>query len=66
MAATQAKPSSRPDDAPWTRETFEAQLRGLGVRYHIHHPFNVRLNSGQCSPDEIRGWVANRFYYQIN
>lgn len=66
VPATQAKPSTRQDDAPWTREEFEAQLRGLGVRYHIHHPFNVRLNSGQCSPDEIRGWVANRFYYQIN
>jgi pyrroloquinoline-quinone synthase len=52
--------------APWPREHFEAQLRALGKHYHIHHPFNVRLNSGQCTPDEIRGWVANRFYYQIN
>lgn len=58
--------STQTDDAPWTREQFEAQLRALGARYHIHHPFNIRLNSGQCSPDEIRGWVANRFYYQIN
>jgi pyrroloquinoline-quinone synthase len=53
-------------EAPWPREEFEAQLRALGKRYHIHHPFNLRLNSGRCSPDEIRGWVANRFYYQIN
>jgi pyrroloquinoline-quinone synthase len=53
-------------EAPWPREEFEAQLRALGKHYHIHHPFNVRLNSGRCSPDEIRGWVANRFYYQIN
>ena len=24
------------------------------------------MNSGECSPHQIRGWVANRFYYQIN
>lgn len=53
-------------ESPWTPDQFEAHLRALGARYHIHHPFNVRLNSGQCSPDQIRGWVANRFYYQIN
>ena len=23
------------------------------------------LNSGGCSREQIRGWVANRFYYQI-
>lgn len=51
--------------APWGREEFEAQLRAKGAGYHIHHPFNVRLNGGQCSPDEIRCWVANRFYYQV-
>lgn len=55
-----------PDDStlPWTREEFEARLRDKGKSYHIHHPFNVRMNSGQCSPAQIRGWVANRFYYQ--
>jgi len=51
---------------PWSTSEFEARLRGLGARYHIHHPFNLRMNSGQCSPEQIRGWVANRFYYQIN
>ncbi len=50
--------------APWSREQFEVQLRTQGKNYHIHHPFNVRLNSGQCTPAQIRGWVANRFYYQ--
>lgn len=50
---------------PWFREEFEAQLRAKGKAYHIHHPFNVRMNSGGCTPDEIRCWVANRFYYQI-
>ncbi|HEY2779419.1 MAG TPA: pyrroloquinoline-quinone synthase PqqC [Steroidobacteraceae bacterium] len=50
----------------WDREEFEAQLRAQGRAYHIHHPFNVLLNCGAATPDQIRGWVANRFYYQIN
>lgn len=48
------------------RTAFEARLRALQSRYHIHHPFNQRMASGQCSREQIRGWVANRFYYQIN
>jgi pyrroloquinoline-quinone synthase len=48
------------------REEFEAQLRALGRHYHIHHPFNVAMNAGSAAPAQIRGWVANRFYYQIN
>jgi pyrroloquinoline-quinone synthase len=52
--------------ARWTREEFEAQLRGRGAAYHIHHPFNVLLNSGAASREQIQGWVANRFYYQIS
>lgn len=51
---------------PWSAKDFEARLRALGSRYHIHHPFNQRMNAGLCSPQQIRGWVANRFYYQIN
>jgi pyrroloquinoline-quinone synthase len=49
----------------WTREEFEVKLRERGRSYHIHHPFNVMLNSGRASKEQIRGWVANRFYYQI-
>ncbi|MYZ54035.1 pyrroloquinoline-quinone synthase PqqC [Malikia spinosa] len=52
-------------DAPWDPVEFERQLRAKGAGYHIHHPFNQRLNGGYCSPDEIRCWVANRFYYQV-
>ncbi|WP_416050483.1 pyrroloquinoline-quinone synthase PqqC [Cupriavidus basilensis] len=48
------------------RTAFEARLRALESRYHIHHPFNRRMASGQCSREQIQGWVANRFYYQIN
>ena len=51
--------------AALSREEFEAALRAKGTSYHNHHPFNVRLNAGQCSPDEVRTWIANRFYYQV-
>ena len=53
-------------EAPWSRSQFEAKLREKGGAYHIHHPFNLMLNSGRASAAQIRGWVANRFYYQIN
>jgi pyrroloquinoline-quinone synthase len=54
------------DTAAWTRAEFEQRLRERGRAYHIHHPFNLMLNSGRAAPEQIRGWVANRFYYQIN
>ncbi len=50
----------------WSPEEFEQRLREKGLAYHIHHPFNVMLNSGRAQPQQIRGWVANRFYYQIS
>lgn len=50
---------------PWSRADFEARLRAMGGNYHIHHPFNVRMHAGLCSPAQIRGWIANRFYYQF-
>ena len=50
----------------WSREEFEAQLRSLGKRYHIHHPFQVSMNRGEMSREQIQGWVVNRYYYQIN
>lgn len=50
----------------WDRSEFEAQLREQGHAYHIHHPFNVMLNSGKATREQIQGWVANRFYYQIS
>ena len=51
--------------SPWNHEEFEAQLRERGKAYHIHHPFNVMLNTGRATAEQIRGWVANRYYYQI-
>jgi len=53
-------------DAPWSRDEFEAKLRESGAAYHIHHPFNRMLNEGQATREQIRGWVANRYYYQIS
>jgi len=53
-------------DLPWQRGEFEARLRAKHAGYHIHHPFNIRMNSGLLNADQIRGWVANRFYYQLN
>ena len=50
----------------WSAAEFEQRLRERGSGYHIHHPFNVMLNAGRATPAQIRGWVANRFYYQIN
>jgi pyrroloquinoline-quinone synthase len=52
-------------DTPWTRDVFEARLREQGQAYHIHHPFNVMLNTGKANREQIQGWVANRFYYQV-
>lgn len=55
-----------PPSDPWDPATFEQALRAKGQAYHIHHPFNVMLNSGGATREQVRGWVANRFYYQIN
>lgn len=51
---------------PWSREEFEARLRAKGKRYHIHHPFHIAMNGGKCTREQVRGWVYNRFYYQIS
>jgi pyrroloquinoline-quinone synthase len=55
------------DALPWDRETFGAQLRAVGTRaYHDKHPLQLAMNAGELSPDTIRTWIANRFYYQQN
>lgn len=44
---------------------FEARLRATGsARYHDKHPFHRMLHMGDCSPDQVRAWVINRYYYQ--
>ena len=44
-------PNVHNGQAPWTPAEFEKQLRAKGTAYHIHHPFNVRMNSGGCTAD---------------
>jgi pyrroloquinoline-quinone synthase len=51
---------------PWSREEFERQLRAKGERYHIHHPFQLGMNAGLATREQVQGWVCNRFYYQIS
>ena len=52
-------------DQPWTKQEFEQKLRAKGEYYHIYHPFHIAMNKGECSKEQIQGWVANRFYYQV-
>lgn len=51
---------------PWGPEEFEKLLRGKSTSYHIHHPFHVMMAEGKLNAAQLRGWVANRFYYQIS
>ncbi len=50
---------------PWSKDEFETALRALDRRYHIHHPYHRMMANGELDPEQIRGWVANRFYYQV-
>ena len=52
---------------PLPNDLFLSKLREIGARaYHDKHPFHLAMNEGRLSPDALRGWVANRFYYQRN
>jgi pyrroloquinoline-quinone synthase len=47
------------------RERFIERLRAEGLRrYHHAHPFHRRMHTGALAPEELRRWVANRYYYQ--
>jgi len=48
-----------------TRAEFEQALRAKGDYYHIHHPFHRAMYEGRSTREQIQGWVANRFYYQV-
>jgi pyrroloquinoline-quinone synthase len=66
MSETEHTTDPRPDDrAPLSRADFEARLRDMERYYHIHHPFHLAMNEGGLDAEAVRGWVANRFYYQI-
>lgn len=48
-----------------TPKTLEERLRAIGAeRYHDKHPFHDKLHGGQCTPDQVRAWVINRWAYQ--
>jgi pyrroloquinoline-quinone synthase len=52
---------------PWEPDEFTEQLRQVGrEQYHDRHPFHRLMNEGRLNPEQIRLWVANRFYYQKN
>ncbi|MGR4067136.1 pyrroloquinoline-quinone synthase PqqC [Halomonas sp. LR3S48] len=51
--------------AALTPEAFRQALLAKGDYYHIHHPYQVDMAEGRATPEQIRGWVANRFYYQV-
>ena len=54
------------NNLPLTREEFEQALRAKGSLYHTEHPYHRAMYEGRSTPEQIRGWVANRFYYQIS
>jgi pyrroloquinoline-quinone synthase len=46
-------------------DDFVARLHAVGEqRYHDKHPFHRRLVAGELTRDQVRAWVANRYYYQ--
>jgi pyrroloquinoline-quinone synthase len=52
-------------NAPLGADAFVAAMRREGgSRYHDTHPFHERMHAGSLSRDELRAWVANRYYYQ--
>jgi pyrroloquinoline-quinone synthase len=55
-----------PEAMPWSRDEFEQKLRAKGKRYHIYHPYQVAMNGGKLTKEQIQGWVYNRYYYQIS
>jgi len=50
---------------PLSREAFKEALMDKGQYYHLHHPFQQAMANGELSREQLQGWVANRFYYQL-
>jgi pyrroloquinoline-quinone synthase len=51
---------------PWSPAEFEQRLRDKERFYHINHPYQVLMADGKLTREQIQGWVANRFYYQVS
>jgi pyrroloquinoline-quinone synthase len=48
-----------------TADGLVERLRAIGdERYHDKHPFHRKLVAGELTPEAVRSWVANRYYYQ--
>ena len=61
-----ATPSTTAQEAAMSPSAFREALMAKGAYYHIHHPYQVDMAEGRATPEQLRGWVANRFYYQVN
>ena len=49
------------------RQEFEAALRQIGAeRYHSLHPFQIKLQNGDLTREQVQAWALNRYYYQAN
>jgi pyrroloquinoline-quinone synthase len=52
-------------EALWPADEFTGRLRAVGrSSYHDKHPFHIVMHQGNLSKEQVRGWVANRYYYQ--
>lgn len=46
-------------------EDLLTRLERLGAElYHHRHPFNLLMHAGRLDREDLRLWVANRYYYQ--
>ncbi len=70
---TALSPKPTPEPTPETtsdpsqnKSNLEKRLRGYAAHYHINHPFQVMMNEGKLTQQQLQGWVANRYYYQVN
>lgn len=50
----------------WGPEEFLERLKAGRASYHLEHPFQVAMNEGRLNRAQLQGWIANRFYYQVN
>jgi pyrroloquinoline-quinone synthase len=50
--------------SPLDQQELVEALHATKERYWRDHPFHRRLHQGRLSEQEIRNWVANRWYYQ--
>ncbi|MDY8107746.1 pyrroloquinoline-quinone synthase PqqC [Fulvimarina sp. 2208YS6-2-32] len=48
-----------------SKTDLEAALRQIGEeRYHSNHPFQIMLQEGRLSKQQVQAWALNRYYYQ--